>query len=145
MWQSPSRASMLPSYQLEQPVVIRDHQQPAMHNGAVPLLILFAKASDFNEHFAIYHNSMEFHLLVTKGHPFLLTSTPRRGPLCFKHRLGLAQTICWINEMQTIIDQIINGVTYLDMIQNSISINVSMQAPFRKKELQETTTRCLIH
>lgn len=91
------------------------------------------------------HNSMEFHLLVTKGHPFLLTSTPRRGPLCFKHRLGLAQTICWINEMQTIIDQIINGVTYLDMIQNSISINVSMQAPFRKKELQETTTRCLIH
>jgi hypothetical protein len=45
---------MLPSYQLEQSVVIRDHQQPAMHNGAVPLLILFAKASDFNERFAIY-------------------------------------------------------------------------------------------
>jgi len=47
--------------------------------------------------------------------------------------------------MQTIIDQIINGVTYLDMIQNSISIYVSMQAPFRKIELQETTIRCLIH
>lgn len=47
--------------------------------------------------------------------------------------------------MQTIIDQIINGVPHLDMIQNSISIDVSMQAPFRKKELQETTIRCLIH